>query len=271
MNGRKSLVVVAALIVLAMLGLVGYQKYQLSRDILEKLPPVSAELADDLRPIQNEMANMERERAYFYLNSKWPRIQSDVVRILREKNVLKPSDTVELVDIVFVKNMKDVIGVGADKMQYRGQLKNQLIAGLIYRDPNLPRRYFILSSFNELVPPDRFNKLSGLGVFEVKEQFEIGEREGLVNHVSYRTAVELARKHNLELYHGRGVGTEGVRISTRQAHALRSLTDEVQVTIRVYPGDRFNLAIGEFIPSPTHQHLLALKEKKAAQAATPAP
>ena len=70
--------------------------------------------------------------------------------------------------------------------------------------------------------------------------FTIGPREGLIHHVDFPTAIDLADRFGLGLYRGRLMSTAQL-ITPAQARRLQNRTDWEQVTVRVYSGDRFDL------------------------------
>ena len=95
---------------------------------------------------------------------------------------------------------------------------------------------------------DRVNSLQTLGSHTPIERFAIGPREGLIHHVDFPTAMALAEQHRLEVYKtSRQIPAN--RISYADARAMEDRTDWTQVTVRVYPGDRFDLVNGTYTPA----------------------
>jgi hypothetical protein len=98
------------------------------------------------------------------------------------------------------------------------------------------------------LPSDAFGRLQDLGTYEVNEVFTIAKGQGLAHHVAYLTAIDLAEHNNLSLYQGKEQ-VEKNRISPDQARQLATRTDWVQVTVRVFEGDKINLRTMTYEPA----------------------
>lgn len=70
--------------------------------------------------------------------------------------------------------------------------------------------------------------------------FTIKKGQGITPYVDYQTSIMLAEYFSLPLYRGK-IQTEENRITPTVAKNMESNTDRVQVTVRVYEGDVFNL------------------------------
>ena len=78
-------------------------------------------------------------------------------------------------------------------------------------------------------------------------RFTVDRRRGLTTYVDYATSINLAEHFNLPLYRGR-IQTTNHRITPTRARALADSTDIVQVTVRVFEGDRFDLGAMTYTP-----------------------
>lgn len=74
----------------------------------------------------------------------------------------------------------------------------------------------------------------------------IGWHDNLTKHVSYQEALDLAERHGLDVYAGKGQARH--RVTPEQARLID--TARTRVTIVVVRGDRFDLDRGTFYPSP---------------------
>lgn len=88
-------------------------------------------------------------------------------------------------------------------------------------------------------------------VKELPREFMIHTGKGLTAYVPYDTAIDIAVQTGIQLYAGRRVRA-GYEISPAQARRLERLTDRLQITAGVVPGDRFTRKgdVWTFHPSP---------------------
>lgn len=88
-------------------------------------------------------------------------------------------------------------------------------------------------------------------VKELPREFMIHTGRGLTSYVPFETAIDIAAQTGIKLYAGRHV-REGYEITPGQARRLEKVTDRLQVTAGVVPGDRFTRKgdVWTFHPSP---------------------
>jgi hypothetical protein len=70
--------------------------------------------------------------------------------------------------------------------------------------------------------------------------FTIKKGEGINRYVDYKTSIWLADQFDLPLYKGKKM-IRTKKITPETALSLARLIDSVQVTVKVFPGDRFDL------------------------------
>jgi hypothetical protein len=99
-----------------------------------------------------------------------------------------------------------------------------------------------------VVNPEDWNKLQTLSTQPPMESFRIGKREGLIHHVDFPMAIDLAEKFGLPLYTSQ-VMDSNHRITPEQARRMEPLTARTQVSVRVYEGDQFDLVAGTYTPA----------------------
>lgn len=211
-------------------------------DLVDNIPPASTAFAG-IHGFAEELAKLpEAERAE-HIKRVRPRLNEAVVYFLRDLGRIKNSETVEKVELFFgsVDNTTASDGQGRE---HKGYFKDELVARVTFKGGRTEDALVrCLNLWLEL--PRHLQHLQLLSSERMLEltEFAIGRGDGLIHYVDYAVAMTLAEKHNLPLYRGK-VQSERFRITPDQARRLESRTDWEQITVGVFPGDRFNLARG---------------------------
>jgi hypothetical protein len=215
-------------------------------DVVNGVPPMSTSLAG-IAPTLDDMANMSPQARGRYLEQNWPHLDEDVAYYLREMGKLSPETAVHRVEFRF-GSLNNVRAESRDG-ERRGYFENQLIALVYPRGSRVPMSVIVQCLNGTFALPEELERLQAVGSHTPQERFTIGPREGLIHHVDFPVAIDLAERFNLPLYRGRSFN-QRFRITSDQARRLESTTDRLQVTVYVVEGDRFDLVNMTFTPSP---------------------
>ena len=150
-------------------------------------------------------------------------------------------------------SMEDVIALDGNGEDRHGFFQDQLVATVYSVSDVTGEQYnqgVLVECLNGIFTPldEIQNELALVGSHTPQEEFVIGAREGLVHHVDYEVAIEVAEYFGLELYRGKAQ-IPANRITPEEARQLEPRTDWVQVTVGVKEGDYFNLREMIYIPA----------------------
>jgi hypothetical protein len=219
-------------------------------DLVDGVRPMSASMASISSDIDH-LATIPEARRAAYIQATWPHLATDVTYFLRSNGQIPAN--VQVTSVQFRYGDLDRINAQeAGGRMRRGFVRDQLIAVIKLAGESEPR-LFIVECTNGMAHSalGQVNaEMQDLGTHVPVEAFTIRARQGLVHHVDYPTAMDLARRFSLPLYRT-SVQTAENRISYDEAMRLQSQTDDVQVTVRVFVGDHFNLREGIYTPART--------------------
>lgn len=217
-------------------------------DVVNHQSPVS-DLYGRIRHDLEQMRTMPPEERATYLRTNWPNLEVGVVNFLRQREKIQPNQSIDRVDFRF-GSMKNVRADGGDGQTREGYFNDQIVALVYVRGSTRPLAVIVQCLNGVYVLPEDLDaqNMQHIGSYRPVERFTIGYREGLIHHVDFPTAIVLAEQHQLDLYRTQ-VMSDRNKITPAQARALESRTDWIQVTVRVYEGDTFDLRTREFIPS----------------------
>ena len=122
------------------------------------------------------------------------------------------------------------------------------IARLHVRGRATPLDFFVQCLNGMVAPVGAVEHLQPLGSSVPAQRFTIADRQGLVTYVDYPLAISLAERFHLLLYRGRKMAARD-RITPDEARRLEPDAARVQVTVKVHPGDRFDLVAGTYTPA----------------------
>jgi hypothetical protein len=257
MKNRMLLSIIAVMMAFAVVGC--HKKPAPSIDVVNGVTPVSSALSS-VRATINELAVMSPAERSARLQHDWPHLGEDVVYYVRAAHEIPSDAVVERVEFFF-GSLEHVTAGDLALIQYEGHAKNQLIARLHLRGRATPLDFFVLCLNGMVSPGGAVEHLQTLGSSAPAQRFTIADRQGLVTYVDYPLAISLAERFHLPLYRGRKMAAKD-RITPDQARQLEPDTARVQVTVRVCPGDRFDLVAGTYTPA----HSLARHHRAAAAA-----
>ena len=215
-------------------------------DVVNGIRPASTALGN-IHGYAEELARLPETERAAYLKRERPQLEEGVVYFLRhEVRRLRPEQKVGQVEFFF-GSLDNAVADDGDGVQHNGYFKNQLVARVHVGDGE-PIDVLVKCLNRWFVLPGQIEGLQSLGAGVPIEQFTIGRREGLTRHVDYTVAIDLAERFNLPLYRGR-TQAQRFRINPEEARSLESETDRIQVTVRVFEGDAFDLVNMKFTPS----------------------
>lgn len=214
-------------------------------DVVNGIEPVSTAFGD-IHGFAREIAALpEADRKAFLERSK-PHLATAIAYYLKAERVIRATDKVERIQYFF-GTLDHVEALDKQGKKHKGYFKDQLVARVSVEGRKEPIDVLVqcLNGWVEL--PGNVKRLQDLGTYDVATRFTIQEGEGLTRHVDYDMAIDLAERFNLDLYRGQ---TMIPRREITAERARRINTDEVQVTVRVYEGDVFDLNTMTYTPSP---------------------
>jgi len=193
---------------------------------------------DSLDILEKVGASQEEMEALF--KRHWPNIETSVASWLSWQNVLPEGASIDSMTFHYGDAYKVVANDAYDK-ETAGYFSDQLVAFVYVAGQKEPLK-ILLNCLNEYFLLDRGANETlrriGRGIPEMK--FTIGRGQGLLHHVDWGTSLMLAEVFDLELYRGRAQINRN-EIDVGRMQTLQDSTDVVQVTVRVYPGDEFDL------------------------------
>lgn len=219
-------------------------------DVVKGVAPISTAFAS-IAHANDTMASMTVGERGAYLEHTWPHLDEDLAYFLRRHGKLKSRDHIDRIEFYY-GSMEDVKAESATTDRY-GYFKNQLIALVWVVDTKDPISVIVECLNGTFALVDDIKELDLIGSHTPLGKFIISRNEGLLHHVDYPVAMDLADRFDLPLYRGQVV-TEENRITVAEARELEATTDRLQVTVLVYEGDEFDLERMTF-RSP-HRHIV---------------
>lgn len=249
MRTRSFLGVVCLLVFLAVCG--GCEKrapQTISRgvDLVRAIHPVSTDLANTRVTIE-ALAGMQPQVRLARLRQDWPRLEESLVYFLRSNGRIRQDQEVRNVDFRF-GSLEGVEAEDATGRRHRGYFENQLVARVSLAGVQQPIDVLVNCLNGLFALPGEMDRLQPLYTAVPQQRFRIARREGLVHHVDYPVAMDLAQRFNLDLYQGRRM-VPRKKITPQRGRELEPTTNRLQVTVKVYPGDEFDLVAMRFTPS----------------------
>jgi hypothetical protein len=212
-------------------------------DLVGGIEPASTAFGGNIHGYAQELARLPADQRKEYLDRARPRLEEGVVYFLRDMGRIRAGERAERVEMFF-GTVEGTQATDRSGKVHRGYFKDELVARVHLSGGRTEDALVrCLNMWLEL--PEHIEKLQPLRDtrFNELQEFTIGRGEGLVHHVDYAVAMDLASRHNLPLYRGR-VQDQRFQITVEQARGLESRTDFEQVTVGVVEGDRFDLANG---------------------------
>lgn len=172
-----------------------------------------------------------------YLQQRWPQLDNDLVVFLKDRGTIPSNAEVEEITYAYGSAVK-VKAEDLKRFIHDGEIRNELIASVKVKGIKKPVLVAVrcLNGLFEL-EGDFFQEVASRNFIS---QFTIRRGEGLCHHVSYPVAIRLAERFKLPIYKsGRNIPEQ--KISVEEALVLENQTDQIQVMVRVYPQDHFDL------------------------------
>lgn len=213
-------------------------------DLVDGIAPASDAFAG-IHGFAEELAALPPQERMALIEKARPRLNQAVVYFLRNLDRIKRSEKVEKVELFF-GSIEGTRAKDGEGKEFKGYFLNELVARVHLKGGRTEDALVrCLNLYLEL--PEHIAKLQRLSSTEITEvkEFTIEKGQGLIHHVDYTVAIDLAERHNLKLYRGRDQN-EMFLISPDVARGLEWETGRVQVTVGVMEGDHFNLADGTF-------------------------
>lgn len=128
---------------------------------------------------------------------------------------------------------------------FDGKITNELVAFVYAKNMQKPVGIIVYCT-NGMFGPLSEN-LRRIGT--LPGEFTIEKYQGINRYVDFQTSIMLAEHFNLPLYRGKNQ-TKASEITPTIAKNMESTIDRVQVTVRVFEGDHFNLNTMVYTHSP---------------------
>ena len=183
--------------------------------------------------ILDALVGVPDDQKMVFINKHWPTLEKDAPVVAKNYGYLPQGAHVDSVALFFGSGQ----GKANDKFMetHKGYFKNELIAALYVHGTKDPI-YFFVKCTNGLMEPVDHNLIRIGSTSDLV--FIIQQGQGLCSHVDYKTSILLARAFGLNLFTEKN---RAQNITYDQALALENETDQIQVTVDVYEGDRFDL------------------------------
>ncbi len=213
------------------------EELDLVNDISMRVNP-----SEDLIQLNNQLqdASSPAEMADIISDNQW--LTGRVVSYARELDIIKQNAKVD--SVVFYYGSAQAQAQDKTGKYFDGKITDQLVA-FIFHDgiKNDPAGIIVLCTNGMLADLNDFTRVTSGDI-----EFTIEDRQGINTYVDYETAISLAEHFNLELYRGRSM-IEKNKITPAVARSLQSSVDRVQVTVKVYAGDHFDLGSMTYTPA----------------------
>ncbi len=218
-------------------------------DLVEGINPMSTSMSTIAPTIDVLETKAPNERQAF-LDATWPHLATDVTYFLRSNGQIPANARVARVQFRY-GDLDRIHAQEAGGNQRFGYVSNQLAAVIYLIGEDKPRLFLVQCTNGMAVSLDRVNAgMQDLGTHQPIEQFTIGAHKGLLHYTDWPTTFDLGRRFHLSFYRTKAQTPENL-ISLDEAMRLQSQTDRVQVTVRVFDGDRFDLRAGTYTPVRT--------------------
>lgn len=169
-------------------------------DLVNGHPAVSASLAD----VRAALTPLNPAQRAAFMQQHYPDLGQRLVWFLRNRGKIPNGSSVERVDFFFGSQDHVRAEDGAGQTN-TGFFKDQLVARVHIQGQQNPLDVLVacLNGTFDL-PGDLVSAgMTSLGTQVPHERFTIANGEGLIPHVGFRTAIELARQHHIALYRGK--------------------------------------------------------------------
>lgn len=199
--------------------------------------------SDGLIKLNNQLqdAGSPAEMAEIIGDNQW--LTGRVVSYARELEIIKQNAKVD--SVVFYYGSAEAQAQDKTGKYFDGKVTDQLVA-FIFHDgiKNDPAGVIVLCTNGMLADLNDFTRITSGDI-----EFTIEDRQGINTYVDYETAINLAERFDLDLYRGKNMSKKN-KITPATARSLQSSIDRIQVTVKVYAGDHFDLGSMTYTPAP---------------------
>lgn len=208
-------------------------------DVVEGVIPVHTDAWRSQLVRSLQLAGTDQERTEI-LNNATNRLTNQLIGFLRTSGYNCRIDTILY---RYGSGKADAVA-GGDKKNHTGVFKDQPYAVIKGDTCFQDSMYVFIRCFNGTF------SLSAPGATTIgtgPTEFTIDRLQGINRYVDYKTSIWLANRFDLVLYEGQGWA--GKRISSERALQLEDSLAYKAVTVRVYPGDHFDLGTMTYTPA----------------------
>jgi hypothetical protein len=206
------------------------------------VPAVSGEHHDAAEEIIAALKALPEGERAGYMSTRYPELGTSIIGQMRDRGKIRPDQRVESVTYRF-GSMDDVVAEQAGGTRATGHFVDQLIAVVKIAGVAEPQAVIVLCSNGLLgFVEDDLAAMPSVGQQAARQMvFTIQRGEGLTTYVNYRTAIDIAARHNLpitKIVRGR----RAELITPEAARGLEDQTDNVRVVVAVNVDDQINIA-----------------------------
>jgi hypothetical protein len=205
------------------------KKLDVARDITPAVTPTRevVTLIDQIRQADpNQQAKILSQNEWLNQRLIMHALQNKYITAKQAENI----DTV-----AYYYGSSDAQAKNKNGKLFDGKIVDELVGFIYIKNVKKPVRIIVYCT-NGMFGPELEN-MKRVGTLPLIFDIEVGN--GPNRYVEYSTSIWLADIFGLTLHQGRG--WDGPQITPEQAYTLQDSLGKVPVTMRVYPGDRFNL------------------------------
>jgi hypothetical protein len=244
-EARMKRLVIAVIVVMAVVLAVRFVSKE-NVDLVNGISPRSNSLSK-IKVTMQELASLPADQRRAVLQRDWPNLEESVAYYARQNKLIPQGAKVQRIEFLFGSMDKIQANDGAGVI-HTGYAKDQLVARMHVEGLAKPVDLFVQCLNGMITDTYSFTNLAPLMTLVPREQFTIAKGEGLVSHVPFQVAVELAKQHRLPLYRGKTM-VAAREVLPEVARGMEANTDNVQVTVKVNEGDHFDLVAGVYTPA----------------------
>lgn len=210
-------------------------------DVVNGVTPVH-NWSPEKQAILDSLKNIPVANRQQFLSANWPSLSADLILFLKGRNKLERTAQVDSI-VYKYGNASGVKAEDANGKIHEGYFKNQLVAFIYISGKQQPLIVLVTCVNGGFQLPEDLEYVKR----DTKFEFTIEKTKGIAYYVgTNETAIYLAEYFHRPLYEGKGINKKRL-ITPAQARQIN--TNELQVTVLVYPGDYFNLNTMQYIPA----------------------
>lgn len=188
-----------------------------------------------------DISSAPDDQARMEIISETPSLNSKIITYAKELGQIRENAHID--SLVYYFGSAEAQAEDKSGKIFDGKIIDETVA-FIYHDGSKEPFAVIVYCQNGMFGP--MNELRRLG--RANLAFVIGKGEGLNRYVDYQTSIMLAEYFNIPIYRGRQMNQSNL-ISGDEALSLESSLDQLQVTVKVYQGDQFDIGKMTYRPA----------------------